>query len=195
LSWIANNSPKDYYGRETEKEVITQVKSFYYKTEHGWVLRCGEMPSKQANPEGMLPWRVASSEEDLVKKILKLQKEIGSKHKVFCHEVRKMNYGGTMLVTGQNIIIEAKRGNEYELSAMFRGRTNPEQRLVFEPTMISFKSEGKEVLTSEDIYNLHSTQRKIIWEEIGNITSPVAIEWSWYGKYNKFYVHDMHIAN
>ncbi|MEM4703415.1 MAG: hypothetical protein QXP53_02965 [Candidatus Pacearchaeota archaeon] len=63
----------------TEGEVRNQVNSFYYKTS-GRVLRCGRMPNMKENIEGMLPWDVANTKEELVKKIMTLQKEIGSSY-------------------------------------------------------------------------------------------------------------------
>ncbi len=185
--WPEIVTPRD------ERGVRRAVKSFYHNLSDGWVLRCAEMPDMRAKTEPTLPWDVADSEEALIRKILDMQKEIPARYPVFCHKVMPMVRGGTMLVEGSGVLIEAGRGSPHELSAMFRGSRNPEQVVSFKPGMLSFKKTGEEVLTQDDLYSLRQTERAIPWEEIGAITNPVAIEFSRI-KGGEFYVHDIKVV-
>jgi hypothetical protein len=176
-----------------EGRVRRKVDSFYYDRTGGWVLRCGEMPDRCARLEGQLPWAIANSKEGLVKSILDMQKDVGARYYVFCHEQAEMIRGGIMLVEGNYVLVEAARGNPHELSAMFRGRRNPEQAVIFNPGMLSFKDEGKSVLGQRDLFELRGVERAVVWQELNAVASPVAVEFSWLAN-GRFYVHDIRVA-
>ncbi|MEM4703416.1 MAG: hypothetical protein QXP53_02970 [Candidatus Pacearchaeota archaeon] len=101
--------------------------------------------------------------------------------------------GGTMLIDGSYILIEAGTGNPCQLSDMFRGKTNQQQWIIFKPGMMAFKSEGNPVLTIDDLVVLRHTEKTIRWEKIKAITTPVTIEFSRLQD-NQPYIHDMRIV-
>lgn len=177
----------------SEKGIRKAVDSFYYKNNLGWVLRCGEWPDENAKIERNLPWGKASDKEDLVKRIMEMQKEVSGKYFVFCHEAFDLIRGGVMLIEGNNVIIEAAHGNDRELSAMFRGYRSPEQSIIFNPGMLSYKASGKDVMTIKDLYEMRSVERRLDWKELNAVTDPVLIEFSRL-RDESLYVHDLSIA-
>jgi len=183
--------PRVIISHETEK-VLEIVNSFYYDYSNGWVLRCARLPNMDDRTEGLLPWDIAHSKQELITKIFKLQKKIDNKYYVFCHEAKHMIRGGMMLIEGNRVIIEAGFGDRYELSAMFRGKSDPEQRVTFKPGMFSFKKSGKKVLTTDDLYELRIVERRFNWNYLSALTNPAIIEFSRLKK-GGFYVHDIKI--
>jgi hypothetical protein len=177
----------------SEKGIRKAVDSFYYNNSLGWVMRCGEWPDENAKIERNLPWGKASDKEDLVKRIMEMQKEVSGKYFVFCHEAFDLIRGGVMLIEGNNVIIEAAHGNDRELSAMFRGYRSPEQSIIFNPGMLSYKKSGKEVLTVNDLYEMRSVERRLDWKELNAVSDPVLIEFSRL-RDESLYVHDLSIA-
>ena len=177
----------------SEKGIRKAVDSFYYSNNLGWVLRCGEWPDENAKIERNLPWGKASDKEDLVKRIMEMQKETSGKYFVFCHEAFDLIRGGVMLIEGNNVVIEAAHGNDGELSAMFRGYRSPEQSIIFNPGMLSYKKSGKEVLTVNDLYDMRSVERRLDWKELNAVSDPVLIEFSRL-RDESLYVHDLSIA-
>ena len=99
-----------------------------------------------------------------------------------------------MLVEGDKITIEAARGNDKELSDMFRGHRDPEQTIKFGPSMMSYKSFGKEILTINDLYSMRSIERSLNWKNLGALIDPVVIEFSRL-KNEDLYVHDLSILS
>lgn len=177
-----------------ERAVIERVNVFYYHCSEGWVLRCGELPCMGARLEPPLPWDTASTKEELVEKAIKMQKDIGGAYKVFCHEVMPMVRGGTMLVEGSHVLVEAGTGNPQYLSRMFRGKENPEQQVLFNPGMLSFRDSGKEVLGLDDFLQLRMLERAVNWNDLGAVASPVSFEFSRLND-GRFYVHDISVRD
>ena len=175
-----------------EDKVREIVDSFYFESKPGWVLRCARPPSKYEKVERGLPWDTAIGKEELVRKILNFQKEIGSEHVVFCHPVKKMDRGGVMLDDGGRIVVESATGNPRQLSAFYRGYRSPEQTIIFNPGMMSSQRYGGEVLYVSDLLDLREMQRNLDWADIGALSDPVSIEFSWL-KDGSFYVHDLSI--
>jgi len=174
----------------TESHVRKTVDSFYRDRKLGWVLRCGELPDERAKVERGLPWSKSKDREDLVQQILLMQKDIGPRYFVFCHPAFNLIRGGVMLVEGNRVIIEAAAGNDRELSAMFRGHSNPQQTLQFKPGMLSFNCSGKPVLTPNDINDMRTIERNLSWSDLNAVANPVAIEFSRLGD-GSLYVHDL----
>jgi hypothetical protein len=177
----------------SESQVRSEVNSFYHERKLGWLLRCGELPDEKAGVERELPWDKLKDREDLVNGILRMQKEVGDGYVVFCHPALDLRRGGTMLVEGDKVIVEAAFGNDRELSAMFRGHRNPEQTIIFKPGMMSHTSSGKTVLTSSDLYDIRSIERRLNWYSLGALSDPVTVEFSWLGD-GSLYVHDLSIV-
>ncbi|MBD3252771.1 hypothetical protein GF386_03510 [Candidatus Pacearchaeota archaeon] len=176
-----------------EKEIRKFVDCFYYDCD-GWVLRCGRLPYMGDKMEGQLPWDIAYSRDELTEKIIKLQGKVGNFYYVFCHEVKEMVKGGVMLIEGNKILIEAGFGEPKELSAMFRGKRDPEQRVVLSPGMLSFRDySGEPVLTVSDLCELRNVERIINWEDISALTQPVSVEFSRLAR-GSFYVHDIGVS-
>jgi hypothetical protein len=174
--------------------VRREVNSFYYEYSPGWVLRCGEPPERTGKVERGMPWDIAKSNEELIQKIIGLQKEIGDKYLVFCHPVAEMVRGGVMLIEGDQVVIEAASGGPRELSAFYRGRRDPEQQIIFAPGMFSNKRYGSEILNNMDLRDIRNVERKLNWSDLNAVTEPVAVEFSRL-KNNTLYVHDVTVAN
>jgi hypothetical protein len=175
-----------------EAGVRKRVNSFYSGSVPGWVLRCARPPSKYEKVERGLPWDIANGEEDLIHKILFLQKEIGSGYLVFCHPVKEMVRGGIMLVEGGRVVVESAIGNPRQLSAFYRGYRSPEQTIIFNPGMMSSQRYGNDVLHVSDLSELRGMERSLDWSDIGAISDPVSVEFSWLND-RSFYVHDLSI--
>ena len=173
-------------------EVRKIVDSFYLELTPGWVLRCARPPSRYERVERALPWDTASGKEELIRKILNLQKEIGSGYLVFCHPVKEMVKGGIMLSEGSRVVVESATGDPRQLSAFYRGYRSPEQTIIFNPGMMSSQRYGSDVLTRGDLSELREMERSLNWSDIGAISEPVSIEFSWL-KDRSFYVHDLSI--
>jgi hypothetical protein len=139
-----------------------------------------------------LPWDTAIGKEELINKILTLQEEIGSGYLVFCHPVKEMVKGGIMLDEGGRIVIESATGGPRQLSAFYRGYRSPEQTIIFNPGMMSSQRYGDDVLKTNDLLELRGMERSLNWVDIGAISEPVSIEFSWL-KDGSFYVHDLSI--
>jgi len=184
-------NPQLILGR-TESQVRKMVNSFYNNQRLGWVLRCGELPDERAKVERGLPWTKAKDRDDLVKQILRMQKDISPKYFVFCHPAFDLVRGGVMLVDGNGVIIEAASGNDRELSAMFRGCRNPQQTFQFKPGMLSFSCSGESVLTSNDLCDMRRIERTLSWSDLNAVVNPVAVEFSRLGD-GSLYVHDLSI--
>lgn len=180
--------------RVYSEDKIRKFVGSFYDSETGWVLRCGELPDKKAKIEKMLPWDIANDKEELVKKILELQEDIGDEYFVFCHRVMDMVRGGTMLIEGNRVVIEAAEGNPRELSAMFRGYRSPEQLFIFNPGMMSFSDSGKEVLSTQDLSDARKIERKFNWSDIGAVVNSVTVEFSRLTN-ERLYVHDFRVIS
>jgi hypothetical protein len=176
-----------------ERALRAEVDSFYFDYEPGWVLRCGELPKKDSRTERWLPWDVARGKEELIRKVIELQREIG-RYFVFCHPVQEMVRGGIMLIEGDKVVVEAARGEPRELSAFYRGSRSPEQQILFNPGMMHPKRYGSEVLAPSDLLELRNVERTLDWSDIGAISDPVSVEFSWL-KDGRFYVHDLSVVN
>jgi len=177
----------------SESQVRREVDSFYHNRELGWVLRCGELPDEHARVEKGLPWNKLKDKEEVVKGILKMQKDVGQRYVVFCHPALNLIRGGTMLVEGDRVTIEAATGNDMELSDMFRGHRNPEQTIVFKPGMMSHTYSGKPVLTRSDLYDIRSVERRLNWHDLDAVVDPVVVEFSRLGD-GSLYIHDLSVV-
>jgi len=177
-----------------ERAIRAEVNSFYFDYKPGWVLRCGEPPSRDARVERGLPWDTAHGKEELIRKIIALQKEIGGRYLVFCHPVKEMVRGGVMLVEGDRVVVESARGGPRELSAFYRGYRAPEQQILFNPGMMHPKRYGSDVLGISDLLELRGIERTLSWTDLNAISDPVSVEFSWL-KDGSFYVHDLSVIN
>lgn len=185
--------PHSIYGND-EKEIRAQVGLFYHYRKDGWVVRCAELPDIKGKMERGLPWaQDLYDKEDLIGKILELQKETMGKYVVFCHTAYNVSRGGTMLIDGDRVVIEAGEGNMKELSKMFRGMKNPDQSIVFKPGMISHESSGSDVLSLEDLFDMRNIERMLNWKDLGAIVDPVIVEFSRRTN-NRLYVHDLAVV-
>lgn len=180
--------------KNDERSVRSNIDSFYFPYEPGWVLRCGELPDKEGVVERGLPWDIVHEKEELVDKIMALQKEIGSKYVVFCHPVAEMVRGGIMLIDGDRVVVESAKGGPRELSSFYRGYRAPEQQIIFNPGMLSNKRIGENVLSNADLLDLRNIERKLNWSQINAVSDPVAIEFSRL-KNEVLYVHDLSVVN
>jgi len=184
-------NPRIIYSTD-EKKIRKSVDSFYYDFPPGWALRCAELPDKKGKVERGLPWAMTNGKENLVKKIIEIQKQVKGKYVVFCHEVKEMERGAIMLIEGNRIVVEAGKGNPKELSDMFRGYRSPEQRLIFRPGMLSLDyKDGQEVLSREDLFDARCIERNFDYKKLGAIINPVAVEFS--KTKTGLYVHDVSI--
>jgi len=190
---LPTNFPNIITGRAV-REVRREVDSFYFKREGGWVLRCGRPPDRQEGVERGMPWDLAYSPEELVQKILVFQRDIGRNYLVFCHPQSDMVRGGVMVVEGKGVLVEAATGGPRELSAFYRGHRDPEQRLEFNPGMLSNKRYGEGVLSNADLLDLRSIERTLVWKELGAVVDPVSIEFSRL-RDGSLYVHDLSVVN
>ncbi len=177
-----------------EKEVRKVVEDFYFEHKGGWVLRCGRPPDRQERVERGMPWDLAYSREELAEKILAFQKEIGDKYLVFCHPQSDMIRGGVMVVEGKGVVVEAATGGPRELSAFYRGRRDLQQRIQFNPGMLSNSRYGESVLSNADLLDLRGIERTLVWTELDAVVDPVCIEFSWCRDVG-FYVHDLRLVN
>ncbi len=177
-----------------EKLIRKKVDSFYFDYNPGWVLRCGEPPDKTRRVERGLPWDTAKGKEDLVEKIIFMQRKISSNYAVFCHPVMEMVRGGIMLIDGDRVVVESATGGPRELSSFYRGYRSPEQQIIFNPGMLSHKRYGKDVLLNKDLLDLRNIERTLNWVELNAVSNPVSIEFSWL-KNGNLYVHDLSVIN
>lgn len=177
---------------KTEQDMRREVDSFFTPQSLGWVLRCGGLPDERANVERGLPWTTAKDKEELIQKILQFQKAAGPKYSVFCHPAFELVRGGTMLIEGDKVTIEAAAGDADELSAMFRGRRSPEQTLEFKPGMLSHSCSGRPVLTINDLHDARRIERMLSWTDLRAIVDPVSVEFSRRSN-GRLYVHDVSV--
>lgn len=173
-----------------EEQVRKTVNYFYRPNKLGWVIRCGRPPSKEGKVERGLPWDSAQDEEELIIKILKIQKEVGSGYLIFCHPRFELIRGASMLIEGDRVVVESATGNFRELSAFYRGYRSPQQRIVFKPGMFSSQKFGEEVLLPGDLLDLRKIERIFNWQDIGEIHEPIIVELSWLED-GSLYVHDV----
>lgn len=178
----------------TEKGIRKEIDSFYHEHESGLCLRCGEWPNEKAKMEGPLPWCEVSDKEGLIEKTLEFQKEIGENYFVFFHKQADMVKGGVMLIEGNRVVIEAGAGGSKELNKMYRGGRSPEQILIFNPGMLSFKESGKKILSGKDLYDMRNIERSLNYKDIGAIGALVSIEFSKL-KDDSLYVHDLRVVS
>jgi len=99
-----------------------------------------------------------------------------------------------MLAEGSQIVVEAATGGPRELSDFYRGRRNPEQRVIFGPCMFSNQREGGAVLSNADLLDIRSMHRKFNWAELNAVTDPFEVEFSWLAD-GGLYVHDLRVVN
>jgi hypothetical protein len=190
---LPTNFPNIITGR-SEREVRKAVNGFYFEREGGWVLRCGRAPDMHDEVERGMPWDLAYSTEELIQKILAFQRDIGSNYLVFCHPQSDMIKGGIMVVEGKGVVVEAAAGGPRELSAFYRGRRDPEQRIEFRPGMFSDRQYGEGILNNSDLLDLRGIERTLIWSELGAVVDPVCLEFSRL-RDNSLYVHDLSLVN
>jgi len=174
----------------SEKKVRARVKSFYYNHEPGWVLRCAEPPESDRPVERGLPWDMAQGKDELIEKVLAMQREVGSGYLVFCHPAKEMIRGGVMLIEGNRVVVDSATGGPRELSAFYRGYRSPEQTIVFNPGMLSQQRYGREVLHRSDLLDIRTIERTLNWGELDAISDPVCVEFSFL-KGGELYVHDL----
>lgn len=176
----------------TEFGVRREVDSFFTPQMLGWALRCGGLPDERAAVERGLPWTTARDKEELIQKILQFQKAVGPKYSVFCHPAFDLVRGGTMLIEGNKVTIEAAKGDVNELSEMFRGHRNPEQTIEFKPGMLSYACSGRHVLTANDLHDARCIERMLSWTDLRAIVDPVSVEFSRRSN-GRLYVHDVSV--
>lgn len=98
-----------------------------------------------------------------------------------------------MLSVGNQIIIEDATVGPRELSAFFRGYRRPEQLLIFNPGMISYKIEGEEILSIGDLYDMRNVERGFNWKNLGAVLKNVSVEFSRLDN-GDLYVHDVRVV-
>jgi len=157
-----------------------------------WCIRCAEKPDMQANMEIKLPWGLAPAEA-VISKIKEIWNEVRGKYGVFIHPQRDMPKGGNLLVTGGEIIIESVKGNYMDVSRLSRGTRNPDEIIRFRPGMLSFRKEGKENLSTQEIAQLRWAERSLDYVIANALIAPVAIEFSFDGP--RMYLHDVIVGN
>lgn len=151
-------------------------------------------PQKEEKVERGLPWDMVNGKEELIRKIISFQKDVGDKYLVFCHPSAEMVRGGIMLVEGSRVVVESAIGGPRELSAFYRGYRSPEQQIIFKPGMLSQKRYGKDVLNNSDLLDLRKIERILDWSELDAVSTPTCVEFSWL-KNGSLYVHDFSAVN
>ena len=169
----------DFYIIQKER-IEEDVRSVFYQTELGWVIRCGHEPDIRGRPERGMPWRVCSSQEDIAETAQDFYRHLPSGCYAFIHPQREMHKSGNLFIIGGDIIlIEAVRGWPEGLS---HGKEDPEVAYEFRtPTLFSEPSRIRgddSLLSPEELFRIGSQiERKLHYEEI-SLTHPVIIEWS-----------------
>jgi hypothetical protein len=158
----------------------------------GWCIRCAKRPAMHENMEIKLPWKISPA-ETIISGIEEIKKEVRGEYEVFIHPQRDMPKGGNLLVTGGEIIIESVKGNYMDVSRLSRGTRNPDEIIRFKPGMLSFKKEGKENLSVQEIAQLRWAERSLDYVIANALIAPVAIEFSFDGP--RMYLHDVIVGN
>ncbi|MBW2990521.1 hypothetical protein KY348_02330 [Candidatus Woesearchaeota archaeon] len=165
----------------------------FYKTNLGWVIRCGRHPDSNDRPERGLPWNVCLSIEEIVDTIKAFYKDIPAEHYVFIHPQREMIKSGNLLVNGDKCIIEAVTGWPEGLS---HGKESPQAVYLFETPSLFVeprKTEGNEnLLTPEEWLRIgKNIERKLNYSKL-SLINPVVVEFS-INNYGSVSAHDVQV--
>jgi hypothetical protein len=178
-------------GRENQERYVTK---FFYKTNLGWVIRCGRQPDIHDKPEMGLPWRVCSSLDDVIGTVKTFYRGLREGYHVFMHPQREMVKSGNLLVLPDSIIIEAVSGWPEGLS---HGTQNPQATYKFRaPSLFTHPSkiEGDKCLLSpQELHSIgNEIERRLDYAAISALTSSVVVEFS-VNSNGKISAHDIRV--
>ena len=176
-----------------KESVEKDVRAVFHPTERGWVIRCGQEPDIRGKPERGMPWRVCSTQEDIIETVKDFYRYLPQFYYVFFHPQRDMVKSGNLLIDGRLVLVEAVMGWPEGLS---HGKEDPQAAYEFRvPTLFSEPSQirGKDSLLSpEELFRIGAQiERNLRYGEL-SLTHPVCVEWS-INRFGQPSAHDIQV--